>query len=194
MSKDTLPETVRDENGDLEMDPVKVKRIWANYIRRLGSEPTIGGELQDTSDRAEFDDPFAKKIADFVRMSLSPNGSLPELVNPITWAEVHSAISRLPNGKNAGPDLIPNEILRLAGLGFEVVLTNLFNVIWKSGLWPTRWQVATLIPLYKKDGDLSDPSNYRMLAMMNTLPKVFEKILDTRIRSWSERVGALSDL
>ena len=30
--------------------------------------------------------------------------------------------------------------------------------------------------------------------MMNTLPKVFEKILDIRIRSWSERVGLLSDL
>lgn len=194
VSEDTLPETVRNENGGLELDPGKVKGIWANYIRRLGSEPKIGGELKDSSDRAEFDDPFAEKIADYVRASLSPNGTLPELVNPISWAEVHSAILRLPNGKNAGPDHIPNEILRLAGLGFEVVLTNLLNAIWKSGLWPTRWQVATLIPLYKKDGDLSEPSNYRMLAMMNTLPKVFEKILDTRIRAWSERVGALSDL
>jgi hypothetical protein len=122
VSKDILPETVRNENGDLELDPAKVKRIWANYIRRLGSEPNIVGELKDTGDRAEFDDPFAKKIADYVRMSLSPNGSLPELVNPITWAEVHSAISHLPNGKNAGPDHIPNEILRLAGLGLKLCL------------------------------------------------------------------------
>lgn len=39
-----------------------------------------------------------------------------------------------------------------------------------------------------------DPGNYRLLAMMSTLPKVFEKVLDSRIGAWSERVGALSDL
>jgi hypothetical protein len=115
------------------------------------------------------------------------------LNNPITWEEVHAAIRRLPNNKNPGPDHIPGEILRVAGLGFEVALTQLFNAIWKSGVWPTRWQIATLIPLYKKNGDMCDPSNYRMLAMMNTLPKVFEKILDNRLRTWAERVGTLSD-
>ena len=60
--------------------------------------------------------------------------------------------------------------------------------------WPTEWAVATLIPLYKKAGLANDPSNYRMLALMSSLPKVFEKILDKRMRKWSERVGALSDL
>ena len=99
-----LPETVRNEKGDLKLDPVKVKHIWANYIRRLGSEPNI--VLKDTGDRAEFDDPFAKKVADYVRKSLSPNGSLSE---------------GEPNHLG-GIDHIPNEILRLAGLGLKLCL------------------------------------------------------------------------
>ena len=102
-------------------------------------------------------------------------------------------IRQLPNNKNPGPDLIPGEILRVAGLGCELALTHLFNAIWKAGVWPSRWQVATLIPLYKKSGDMSDPHNYRMLAMMNTLPKVLEKILERRMRNWAESVGALCD-
>jgi hypothetical protein len=42
--------------------------------------------------------------------------------------------------------------------------------------------------------DVRDPSSYRMLALASTIPKVFERILDERIRAWSDRVGCLSDL
>ena len=48
--------------------------------------------------------------------------------------------------------------------------------------WPDDWREAVLIPLYKA-GKVQDPANYRLLAMMNELPKVFEKILDLRLRA-----------
>ena len=97
-------------------------------------------------------------------------------------------------GKTPGPDGVRSELLHIAGLGFELVLTQLFNDIWTSMVWPTEWRLANLIPLYKNTGSAIDPSNYRLLAMMSELPKVFEKIIDQRLRSWAERVGALSDL
>ena len=121
-------------------------------------------------------------------------GSIPELEDEITWEEVHAAIRRLPNGKAPGPDGIVGELLRLAGLGFEFTLASIFNDIWRSLEWPEEWGLATLIPLYKKAGDVRDPSSYRMLALASTIPKVFERILDERIRAWSDRVGCLSDL
>ena len=33
-----------------------------------------------------------------------------------------------------------------------------------------------------------------MIALMNIMPKVFEKILDIRLQEWAERVGCISDL
>ena len=33
-----------------------------------------------------------------------------------------------------------------------------------------------------------------MIALMSTIPKVFEKVLDRRIRAWAERVGGISEL
>ena len=140
-----------------------------------------------------FDDSFAQHIADYVRKTIAPDGTIIELADPIVWEEIHAAVRHLPSNKNPGPDLISGEILRVAGLGFEVALTHLFNAIWRAGVWPARWQIATLIPLCKNSGDMSDPHNYRMLAMMNTLPKVFEKVLETRMRRWAERVGVLCD-
>ena len=47
--------------------------------------------------------------------------------------------------------------------------------------WPKSWRIATLTSLYKNVGSQS-------------LPKIFETVLDKRIRYWSERVGCLSDL
>ena len=79
-------------------------------------------------------------------------------------------------------------------MAFNLALTQLFNEIWVAMVWPSQWRLAHLIPLYKKSGDTLDPSNYRMLALMSVLPKLFEKVLDARLREWADRVSALSDL
>ena len=75
-----------------------------------------------------------------------------------------------------------------------MALTQIFNEIRSTRAWPERWRVANVIPLFKGNGNALDPGNHRMIALMNVLPKVFEEVLHTRIRDWSERVGALSDL
>jgi hypothetical protein len=51
------------------------------------------------------------------------------------------------------------------------------------------WQYAILLSLYKGDGLRTDPSNYRMLAMMSTVAKAFEIILECRLVRWLDRVG-----
>ena len=44
------------------------------------------------------------------------------------------------------------------------------------------------------NGSQLDPDNYRLLAISSVVMKLFEKILDRLIQTWSERVGILSDL
>ena len=111
-----------------------------------------------------------------------------------TWEEIHVVVCQLDPSSAPGPDKISNEILRLAGLGFEMALTQLCNEIWTTLTWPTAWRVANLIPIYKRAGNKLDPSNHRMIALSNSLPKVFEKLLNKRMCEWADRVGALSDL
>ena len=126
------------------------------------------------SDRAnqkdQYDDDFAQKVLGEIRGSLGRDGSCAELTRPISWEEVHIAVRRLPNGKAPGPDGISNELLVIAGLGFEMALAQIFNEIWTTLLWPTPWRLATLIPLYKNAGNVLDLNNYRMLALMSTIP------------------------
>ena len=142
-----------------------------------------------------YDDLFARRVMLMVRkLSKTNNGRVHELDQPITWDEVYAALSRLPNNKCPGADGIVGELLRNAGLGFATAITAIFNHIWTFHVWPDDWQKAFLIPLYKGKGMRNDPSNQRLLALTSVFSKLFEKVLDTRIRTWSERIGALSDL
>jgi len=50
---------------------------------------------------------------------------------------------------------------------------------------PESWNEATIIPLYKK-GDRTDCHNYRGIVLVNTVYKVFSKILLARLTRYSE--------
>ena len=78
--------------------------------------------------------------------------------------------------------------------GSQSWMVSLFNLAWRRLEWPKDWQRAYFMPLYKGDGSQLDPDNYRLLAISSVVMKLFEKILDRRIQTWSERVGILSDL
>ena len=70
----------------------------------------------------------------------------------------------------------------------------LYNHVWVHGVWPVELQRAVMVALYKGEDSRTDPNSYRMLSQMSVIAKVFEKVLDGRIRKWSERTDALSDL
>ena len=211
-----LPSVVLDKDETLVVDPVKVRATWASYVERLGLEDTILEDatesneeiqdilherLQDVGDsirkdapRNKFDDLYARRVIDALTRLDPYTRVVPELDRQISWKEVWKTIAGLPRGKAAGEDGITAELLKLAGLGASMALAVLFNRVLDEGRWPPQWRRAYLLPLFKGEGSRIDPSNYRMLAIGSVVAKVLEKILDVRLRKWSERVGALCDL
>ena len=193
----SLPSVVNDRDGNLVSDPLKVLQTWRDFTAELGREDVIPPTQRDHSDHREdgcrYDNEFARKVLQELRGVFVGDG-VDELDAVITWDEVHSGISMLKAGKAAGLDGVLAELLHNAGLGCAMALAKLFNYVWTSGKWPPDWQKAFMIPLYKKVGSQLEPGNYRNLSIMSIVAKLFEKILDKRIRKWSERVHALSDL
>ena len=45
---------------------------------------------------------------------------------------------------------------------------------------PKSWTYSKIVPIPKK-GDLTDPTNYRGITLMNSLPKIFMNLLYERI-------------
>uniref|UniRef100_A0A914WDC8 Reverse transcriptase domain-containing protein n=1 Tax=Plectus sambesii TaxID=2011161 RepID=A0A914WDC8_9BILA len=101
----------------------------------------------------------------------------------ITAAEVMDAIRRMKNGKATGPDDIPAEAWKLLGQPGAEFLAALFNKIIDDGEVPPAWRTSTTIPIWKGKGDVSDCPNYRPIRLLCHSMKIFERVLDRRIRS-----------
>ena len=85
-------------------------------------------------------------------------------------------IKSLPVGKATGPDGIDNRILKEAVQQLCKPLSDIFNLSLRSCTVPSSWKIANVCAVFKK-GDRSLPSNYRPISLLNTIEKVFERII-----------------
>ena len=189
----SIPDAVLDESGSIITDPLQLLRTWHDFVKQLSTEdkiPAQGGRFSKDG----FDDDFGREVLARLRSLSLENGHLPELDKVVTWEEVHNAIRSMKTGKAPGPDGIPVELLREGGISVAVTLASLYNYAWDNLDWPENLQEAFLTPIFKNRGSKLYPGDYRMIATESVVAKVLEKIIDVRIRTWSERVSALSDL
>jgi hypothetical protein len=77
-------------------------------------------------------------------------------------------------------DNICTEILKLEEL--HPLFLNVLNEILVSKHVPSDWLTSVLVPVYK-NGIASDCSNYRGIALMSIVAKLFNKLLADRLRA-----------
>ena len=103
-------------------------------------------------------------------------------VQNIEKAEVKRALMKMKNRKAVGPDNIPVEVWKSLGEVGEDLLTRLFNDILRGGRMPDECRRSTLIPIFKNKGDILECGNYRGIKLLSHTMKVWESIVDGRIR------------
>ena len=59
-------------------------------------------------------------------------------------------------------------------------LLRVFNGILQSGIFPTAWAVAVLVPIFKR-GNPEDPNKYRGISLVSNFGKLFTSILHRRL-------------
>jgi len=79
-----------------------------------------------------------------------------------------------------GPDNIPSFIVKHCADLLCVPLAHLFNLSLDSGVFPAIWKESFIIPLHKS-GVKSEVNNYRGIAKLSCIPKVFEHIVTDSI-------------
>lgn len=92
----------------------------------------------------------------------------------------------MKNAKATGPDEIPAEAWK--GLGDDGVdlLLDLFRKIYDQGKMPNAWRESVIIPIYKGKGDIQECGNYRGIKLMSHTMKIWERIIERRIRNETE--------
>ena len=96
--------------------------------------------------------------------------------------EVVKAMKAMKTDKAPGPTGM--QVESLLALGEEGVswLTEIFNKIWQAESIPKDWESSSLIPIFKNKGSASECSNYRGIKLFEHAMKVYERIIDRRLR------------
>ncbi|CAF1440577.1 unnamed protein product [Rotaria magnacalcarata] len=99
---------------------------------------------------------------------------------PILISEVRTAVQSLKADKAPGPDGITNEALKFGGYELWKIIAKLFNECLENEDIPTQWKQSLTIIIPKK-GDREDLKNYRPIALLPTIYKLFTKVLVNRM-------------
>ena len=95
---------------------------------------------------------------------------------------------KLRNGKAAGADEIPGELLKT---GLKPLANHLHQLIlkcWRSREIPQDFKDAKITTLYKNKGDRGDCNNYRGISLLSITGKVLARILIKRLQEIAEQV------
>ena len=79
-------------------------------------------------------------------------------------------------------DGIPVEFWKCLGEEGIDMLWDLMKGIYEQETIPTEWRDSVIIPIYKEKGDIQDCGNYRGIKLMSHTMKIWERIIDRRLR------------
>lgn len=89
-------------------------------------------------------------------------------------------------------DSIPVGIFKRVSPPLIGPLVKLLNISINAGYFPKILKIARITPIFK-GGDKCDPGNYRPIASLPFLSKIFEKLLYNRISSFAKRFDLISN-
>jgi hypothetical protein len=90
--------------------------------------------------------------------------------------EVERAVLELEMNKGAGPDGIPPIILKNCATALALPLCLIFNHAISTCVFPDKWKLSYVTPIFKA-GSRNDVTNYRGIAILSAIAKLFELLI-----------------
>ena len=162
-------------------------RYWS-FIKCLGKTANMSNVLYRgdgtlTSDDAEKAEIFNKTFASkFTKPNSKPAPDVKahdiDTLSRfhVNECSVRSALMSLTQNKACGPDNISARTIIECREELVVPLMKICNLSVTSGVFPTRWKSANIVPIYKK-GDKKTAGNYRSVSLLPLFAKILEKVV-----------------
>ena len=180
------------------------KKFWSFIRSKTSSIPPIpaikinGNIITDNLEKAEaFNSYFATNFT-------KDNGNSPPINHkrPFAASQLSSCsfdpvtifdkLNNLPCKTSVGPDGIPPILLKKLSAVLSLPLSMLYEKSFQSGLIPSLWKQAIVVPVHKK-GSKTSVINYRPISLTSVPCKILEQILCERITSYLKANNLLSN-
>ncbi|KAK3542203.1 hypothetical protein QTP86_018484 [Hemibagrus guttatus] len=149
---------IKDRDGRVLTSEESVQRRWKEYFEEM---------MNEENER--------EKRVEGVN-------SVEQKVDKIRKDEVRKALKRMKSGKAVGPDDIPVEVWKCLGEAAVEFLISLFNRVLESERMPEKWRRSVLVSIFKNKGDVQSCSNYRGIKLMSHTMKLWERVVEARLR------------
>ena len=184
------------------------KNIWKGINQLITSKAStnstkISLKINNTTENNpailanEFNN-FFTSVAENVRKNIPPTNSNFEeflqfrsqhsfFLKPVSTEEVEKQISSLDTKKATGPYSIPTKILKFASKKISEILTIIFNISFRKGIYIDLLKTAKVIPIFKNKGSSLEISNYRPISLLSNIDKILEKLIHCRMTNYLEK-------
>ena len=152
---------------------------------QIGPIKSEDGELcYQEQEMAEALNAHYSKIFTVEEEELPSSPALQEcaMMEDVTFYEktVKETLQHMKNSASPGPDEVSQRVLKELATTVSLPLCLLFNKSMQSGVVPTDWKSANVIPIFKK-GSKVEPVNYRPVSLTSVVVKIMERILKQRM-------------
>jgi len=138
------------------------------YFVNVG--PTIASSIRNNDD-----DPLKY-------IKSSPSSSF--VLSEVTEAQVCNLFSKLNDSKTSLQ--IPNKLIRIVSEDLSKPFTFIYNESIKTGVVPDIFKISQVTPVYK-NGLMTEPGNYRPIAVLSPFSKVLERLVHDQLYSFLEK-------
>lgn len=128
---------------------------------------------------------IASKIStDKEPLSGNSNRYTPSMfLHPVHDTSIIKYISSLKNTRSTGEDQISVQFLKRFHIYLLKPLKHIINTIFSTAVVPKCLKSATIVPIFK-GGDQTDMTNYRPIALVSNISKIFEKALKEKLENF----------
>ena len=103
---------------------------------------------------------------------------------PVEVDEVERLLCALPNSKLAGLDRLDSKLLRMTASTVAPPICHIFNRCLTTGIFPSIWKEAKVVPLPKDTKSVFNETNSRPISILPVLSKIMEKLVHSQVQEY----------
>ncbi|GBO43134.1 putative RNA-directed DNA polymerase from transposon X-element [Araneus ventricosus] len=193
ISSRELWHNVKKAFGTPTSNPISILCVNGQTISSLkGIANSITSTLANTSNSKNYNREFLNNKMKTEKKKLNFNSRSDYSYNcNFKFQEFQACLSKV-HKSSPGPDIISYIMLLHLTTESQTNLLYLFNRIWNEQCFPSSWQEAIIIPIPKPGKDITNPLNYRPIALTSCLCKLLEKMINRRLTHFLETKNLLS--
>lgn len=127
--------------------------------------------------------PETNQSASTILANSFPSNKSSIFLHPTDEHEIFNAIHSLSNSSSKDIYGLNSHFLKISASVISLPLSQLVNKCFEEGIFPTSLKITKIVPIHKKD-DINELTNYRPIAIVPVISKIFEIILKDRLMSF----------